>query len=89
MIHLKLLTSWTKEDMGGGELANTPVFPFMVEGDSWTDASATPSANLAPDPNLVLIEAWVSEETYSDILAHPDYGAEAVFMSEEMPEDDI
>ena len=89
MIHLKLLTHWTKEDMGGGELANTPVFPFMVEGDSWTDISATPSANLAPDPNLVLIEAWVSDETYSDILAHPDYGTEAVYMSEEIVEDDI
>lgn len=88
MIHLKLLTNWTKEDMGEGELANAPVFPFAwCEGDSWTDISATPSANLTPDPNLILIEAWVSEVTYDEILNHPEYGEESIFMSEEVIED--
>jgi len=83
-IHAQILTTWTVDADG----ANTPVFPFMLaEGDSWSDISATPAANLTPDPNLILLECWLDEKSYQAVLDDKDYGEEAVYWSEKIVED--
>ena len=46
------------------------------------DVCGTPLENVPPDPNVIVVECWLSARNYNTILDHPDYGEGAVLWSE-------
>lgn len=81
MITAQILTRWTQTVGDSGVLANTPaIFADVTaqEGDSWFDATAQPSANIPPSPNVLIVEVNVDDATLAAIKAHAQYGNAAV-----------
>jgi len=53
------------------------------------DTTAQPAVNLPTDPNLYIVSIECDDKVLAEIIAHPDYGDEAVLWSEEIVEDAI
>lgn len=80
MIRAQILTRWVQSTVNG-HIENWPaIFTDVVpqSGDSWVDATAHPSANIPPQPNVLVIEVNVDPATMAAIKAHAQYGNAAV-----------
>ena len=80
MIRAQLLTPWA------GDGASTPFRPAVADHHplhSWVDVTGQPAQALTPDPNLLLIEATLTEETLHAIESDPRYGPGCVFGAEQ------
>jgi hypothetical protein len=80
MIHAHILTTWTLEHLYDLER-------LRVAGDSIVDACGTLVENIIPDPNTIVVECWLSVESYNAILDDPNYGEASILWSEEVEND--
>ena len=84
MIRAQILTWWVDDP----DKRKLHLSEMLNPGDSMMDVSGMPAENLTCDPNMVLVECWISEDTYKTIQKEKDYGDSSIFFSEEIIEDD-
>ena len=84
MIRAQILTWWVEEP----DKRKLHLSEMINPGDNIMDVSGTPADNLTRDPNLVLVECWISEVTYQAVLDDNDYGEGAILWSEEIIENE-
>ena len=75
IIKAHILTTWTPEH-------TYDIQRLCQPGASIMDVCGTPLENVPPDPNVIVVECWLSARNYNTILDHPDYGEGAVLWSE-------
>jgi hypothetical protein len=66
MKRVELITQWTV--VGG---VNTPAVSALITsaGGAWQDITGTPGQSITPEPNAVVIEATVADETLAVLQA--------------------
>ena len=73
MILARVATAWAKTPLHptdpNSTLANVPKIHLDHPGIWWTDSTGQPGANLAPEPNVVLVDIQATEEKMARIRA--------------------
>jgi hypothetical protein len=80
MISAQIITQWA-----GAGTETSPNHPKLADDyalTSWTDVTGTPSQNLKPTPNVLVVEVLASEAVFQNILNDPNYGQGAVLWQE-------
>lgn len=67
-----IITWWVEVDVDG-EMAWVPHVATVYEMD-WRDATNQQSESIPPTPNIVVVNATISQATYDAIAADPAYG---------------
>lgn len=88
MIRARVMTQWTPDPVDGSngfQLWNDlQAAGALTPGDTMTDATNQPGENIAPNPNVVIVEIVCAQPAYDAIIASPAYGIGAVLWSEQL-----
>lgn len=88
MPHATVLSPWT----GTGASPADAFRPLLADAHSllgWRDVSGQPAAHLPPSPNLLLVEAEMSDAVLADVLADPVWTHSTLWAEGERPPDEV